>query len=113
MSRRHRNGELVPIPRVELRAHARAERQRISTELTQLALRTTPDEFDAMDEPAIGFKSLHHHDAERAKAQAERARRGRRHWKQKAWKRRTMMRRVKAMAERAENPLAVPALPGS
>jgi hypothetical protein len=41
----------------------------------------------------------HHHDAERAKAQAGRAG-GQRHWKMKMWKRRTTVRRAKAQAFR-------------
>jgi hypothetical protein len=41
---------------------------------------------------------LHHHDAERAKADA--ARRPVRHWKTKMWKRRTAVRRAKAQAFR-------------
>lgn len=98
MSQRHRSETAVLLPKQELRAHAHAERHRIHTELHLLsnALGSTVEVDDA-DEPGVEWKPLHHHDADRARAQVSRS--GKlRHWKRKEWKRRTAARRAKAVA---------------
>ena len=98
MSQRHRSETATILPKQQLRADAHAERHRIHTELHLLsnALGTTVDVDDA-DEPGVGWKPLHHHDADRARAQVSRS--GKlRHWKRKEWKRRTAARRAKAAA---------------
>jgi hypothetical protein len=99
MSRRHRS-ESVGLPPEELRAHARSERHRIHSELHLLssAVGVTIERDDA-DEPGPAWKPVHHHDAERGRAGSQRSDQFR-HWKQKAWKRRTLVRRRKAEAVR-------------
>ena len=52
---------------------------------------------DEADEPGIGFKPAHHHDADRARAKSRGDGKGR-HWKRKEWKRRTAQRRARAIA---------------
>ena len=103
MSTRHRSAELITPARVELRAHARAERHRVNTELHEVtsALAAGLPPEDAL-EPGMAWKPVHHHDADKAKDQvgAGRRRRALRHWKVKAWKRRTTLRRAKASAFR-------------
>jgi hypothetical protein len=100
MSRRHHLVEQAPLARVESRAKARRERQRISAELTQLAGAVAAVEPDDVDEPGPAWRPPHHHDAERAKKALGDANRQRRHWKQKAWKRRSAQRRAEALAWR-------------
>ena len=97
MSRRHRSESVVLPPKEELRAHARGERHRIHSELHLLssAVGVTIETDDA-DEPGPGWRPLHHHDAERGRAEMKRT--PLRHWKQKSWKRRTIVRRQKAAA---------------
>ena len=105
MSQRHRNQEAAPLPKVELRAHARGERHRITTELHSVAdLVSSGLEPDDVEEPGAAFKPVHHHDAEKALKKA--SGRPQRHWKVKDWKRRTSVRRAKAKALRfaAEQP---------
>ena len=98
MSTRHRSQEVAPAPRVELRAHARSERQRINSELHAVATQVTGGlEPEDTWEPGAEWKPVHHHDAERAKAKA--GKRPMRHWKVKAWKRRTAERRAKNAAQ--------------
>jgi hypothetical protein len=98
MSRRHHPVELAPLPRVEHRARARAERQRITAELSRLAKAVTElDTPDDATEPGAAWRPPHHRDAERAKRRLLDGRR-RRHWKQKAWKRRSAQRRAEARA---------------
>ena len=97
MSTRHRSQDLAPQPTVELRAHARSERQRINSELHAVAgLVSTGTEPDDAAEPGAAWKPVHHHDPERAKAKL--SKRQLRHWKVKAWKRRTADRRAKNLA---------------
>jgi hypothetical protein len=80
-----------------LRAHARSERQRISSELHAVADMVSGGvEPDDASEPGAAWKPVHHHDAERAKAKV--AKRQLRHWKVKAWKRRSADRRAKNLA---------------
>jgi hypothetical protein len=102
MSNRHRNLEAVPTSRAELRAHARGERHRISTELHSVATAVASGglEPDDADEPGAAWKPEHHHDADRAKAKLASSRRRLRHWKLKSWKRRTAERHAKAQALR-------------
>ena len=97
MSTRHRSQDLAPQPRAELRAHARSERQRINSELSAVAnLVSKGLEPDDTVEPGAEWKPIHHHDPERAKAKSARPRL--RHWKVKAWKRRTAERKAKNAA---------------
>lgn len=99
MSTRHRSQDLAPQPRAELRAHARSERQRINTELHAVAQVVSGGiEPDDASEPGAAWKPVHHHDAERAIKKLEKRRL--RHWKVKAWKRRTAMRQAKNAAFR-------------
>ena len=98
MSQRHRSDSAAILPKQEIRAHAHAERHRIHAELHLLsnALGSSV-EIDDADEPGVGWKPLHHHDADRARAQV--TQQGRlRHWKRKEWKRRTAARRARAVA---------------
>jgi hypothetical protein len=99
MSSRHRSQELAAPDRTELRAHARGERHRISSELHAVANQVASGlEPDDTHEPGAAWKPVHRHDPERAKAQLRPTRL--RHWKLKAWKRRTTARRAKAQAMR-------------
>jgi hypothetical protein len=101
MSQRHRSDVVAPLPRQELRAHAHAERHRIHSELHLLSTAVgTVVEIDEADEPGVGFKPVHHHDADRARAKV-RGEGKTRHWKRKEWKRRTALRRARAVALRA------------
>ena len=102
MSQRHRTTEVPLPPKQELRAHAHGERHRIHVELHQVA-QTVSAGYDADDvhEPGPAWVPVHHRDAEVAKAKLSKARgRGRRHWKTKMWKRRTLMRQARANAFR-------------
>ena len=92
MSQRHKGQDTPRISKVELRAHAHAERHRVKGELhaiTNAVGRTI--ETEDCDEPAVGWKSVHHHDAERETNETS-GRRVFRHWKVKHWKRRTALR---------------------
>jgi hypothetical protein len=99
MSQRHRNSEFVPPSTVDVRAHARGDRNRINSELhlvtEQLSAGLEPDD---VLEPANGFKPNRHHDADKGKAMA--AGRPQRHWKVKDWKRRTNQRLARIRAQR-------------
>ena len=99
MSKRHRGDELAALSKVELRAHAHAERHRIKGELPAIATRVGRScEPDECDEPAIGWKPVHHHDDHHAKERS--THHGRlRHWKMKEWKRRSTTRRQRAQQE--------------
>lgn len=95
MSQRHRSIDSAFPPKMDLRAHAHNERHRINSELQAVAARVSAGlEPDDVEEPGMGWKPLHHHDAEVAKARS--GRRRARHWKLKMWKRRTALRRAKA-----------------
>jgi hypothetical protein len=101
MSQRHRTVEVPLPPRQELRAHAHGERHRIHSELSQVATLVSAGTDPAdCHEPGAAWKPVHHRDAEIAKTKLAERRRGRRHWKTKMWKRRTMMRRARAEAFR-------------
>lgn len=101
MSSRHRSTDTAPAPRAELRAHARGERHRINTELHSVTHQVSSGlEPDDADEPGAAWKAVHHHDSEKAKALVAKRRRGLRHWKVKAWKRRTAQRQARAEAFR-------------
>jgi len=99
MSNRHRNSEVVLPATVDVRAHARGDRNRINSELhlvtEQLSAGLEPD--DVM-EPANEFKPNRHHDADKGAAKA--AGRPQRHWKVKDWKRRTNQRLARIRAQR-------------
>ncbi|HEY8093245.1 MAG TPA: hypothetical protein VID93_05660 [Acidimicrobiales bacterium] len=101
MSKRHRDGDLVLPPRAERRAHARSERHRVTTELAEVVEQVSGGvEPDDAPDPGVGYRPIHHRDPARAKEDRGQARRRRRHWKLKMWKRRTSMRMVKARATR-------------
>lgn len=102
MSNRHRSADQAPVPKAEIRAHARGERHRITTELHNVAERVSGGlEPDDVEEPGAEFKPVHHHDADKARKKAN----GRplRHWKVKDWKRRSAVRRARARALRLAN----------
>jgi uncharacterized protein YecT (DUF1311 family) len=95
MSQRHRSQDVAQPPKVELRAHAHNERHRINSELSAVAMQVTAGyEPDEVHEPGRAWVPEHRRDAEKAKKQA--AGGSLRHWKVKAWKRRTTVRRAKA-----------------
>ncbi len=100
MSQRHRSQDVAPPPKMDLRAHAHNERHRINSELhavaTQLSAGYEPED---VHEPGRAWVPEHHHDAEKAKAQASRSG-APKHWKMKMWKRRTTVRRARAEAFR-------------
>jgi hypothetical protein len=99
MSQRHRSQEAAPPPKMDLRAHAHNERHRINSELSSVAAQVSAGYApEDVHEPGRAWVPMHHHDAERAKAQV--GKRGKRHWKMKMWKRRTNQRRMKAQAFR-------------
>jgi hypothetical protein len=99
MSQRHRNSEFQLPPKQELRAHAHGERHRIHVQLDQLAheLSSGTDPVD-VHEPGEAWKPMRHRDAERAKTKLAKAKRNRRHWKTKMWKRRTVLRQKRIAA---------------
>jgi hypothetical protein len=98
MSQRNRSETVVLPPKTELRAHARGERHRINTELHATANELCGGlEPDDTIEPGAAWKPIHHHDADRAKADLS-GQGGKRHWKMKMWKRRSAARRAKAEA---------------
>jgi hypothetical protein len=104
MSKRHRSTETVLPPREERRARARSERQRINSELADVAEVVSAGlEPDDVEEPGRSWKPVHHRDPDRARAAVEPGakQRRRRHWKLKEWKRRSAVRRAKAEAERS------------
>ena len=99
MSQRHRNSEFVPPSTVDMRAHARGDRNRINSELHLVTEHLSAGlEPDDVLEPANEFKPIRHHDADKGKAMA--AGRPQRHWKVKDWKRRTNQRLARIRAQR-------------
>lgn len=107
MSRRNRPDEGVEAARMEQRAHAKAERHRVNTELHSVATAVLGGvEPDDMVEPGPAWRPVHHRSSEKAKAKLASSKRRRRHWKVKAWKRRTELRRDRARAEKAVGELA-------
>ncbi len=94
MSRRH-SPVLTALSEPEVRAHVRAERQRVRASLERLA------GFDAdddrwPDEPGIAYRAPRHHDPERVRTHGRDASR---HWKQPFWKRRTSVRQSRLRSE--------------
>jgi hypothetical protein len=99
MSQRHHMQEAAPPPKMDLRAKAHNERHRIHSELSSVAIQVSAGlEPDDAHEPGRAWVPLHHHDAERARLRAAKARP--RHWKMKMWKRRTKVRQERAEAIR-------------
>ena len=68
-------------------------------QLDQLAheLSSGTDPVD-VHEPGEAWKPMRHRDAERAKTKLAKAKRNRRHWKTKMWKRRTALRQKRIAA---------------
>ena len=101
MSQRHRATETPPPPKREVKAHAHGERHRIHVELNQVA-HLVSSGLDPADvhEPGRAWRPSHRRDRELAARKDERARRPVRHWKTKMWKRRTSIRRQRALALR-------------
>jgi hypothetical protein len=99
MSRRTEELTITP-DRTIVRAQARNERHRVHSQLHAVEGLLTSAEPDEIEEPGVGWKPIHHHDAERAKAKLAGTKRKRRHWKMKEWKRRTQLRRRRVLAER-------------
>lgn len=100
MSKRHRSADQAPVPKAEVRAQARGERHRITTELHSVAGQVSGGlEPDDVDGPGAAFKPVHHHDVERATKKVAGSR-DLRHWKVKDWKRRTALRRKRVEAYR-------------
>ena len=96
MSNRHRSQDSVPVPRMEVRAHAHNERHRIGAKLHQVAdLISNGVDADDVLEPGPEWKPTHHHDVEKATRKSEKEIK---HWKSKAWKRRNAVRKAKAQA---------------
>jgi len=99
MSQRHRGVEAVPPHKMDFRAHAHNERHRIHSELDAVAAQVSAGvEPDAVHEPGRAWVPTHHHDPERAKADA--GNNTKRHWKMKMWKRRTSVRKARNQAFR-------------
>lgn len=93
MSRRH-SPALSALTEPELRARTRAERQRVRAALATASIHAMFDD-DAPDEPGVEFRAPKRHDPERVRTHG---RDQTRHWKQQFWKRRTTVRRAKALA---------------
>ena len=100
MSQRHRNQDLAPSPRAELRAHAHNERHRVNSELhlAEEAMRHGLEPLD-VEEPGPEWKPVHHHDANKGAAKSRRQ--PVKHWKTKEWKRRKGIRKSRAAAWQA------------
>ncbi|MEM1331912.1 MAG: hypothetical protein AAGG08_00515 [Actinomycetota bacterium] len=100
MSQRHRDTELFPPLREELRAAAHSERHRIHVELQSVAQSACAGGIDPEDlhEPGTAWKPPKHHDAEVAKSKLAKRSRTKRHWKTKSWKRRTQLRQQRVEA---------------
>jgi hypothetical protein len=101
MSKRHRASEAAPPPQKERRAHARAERHRVHTELADVADQVSGGvEPDDVVEPGVEWRPEKHHDPAKVLAEPGTKRRRKRHWKLKMWKRRSALRKAKAQAEK-------------
>lgn len=96
MSHRHDPDDLRD--RAGIAGHQRSERQRIKTDLHSLCGPVADDEVDDLDDPGPAYRTEAHHRPERA-AKSRRDRFA--HWKQKAWKRRTLERARRVAAEEA------------
>lgn len=87
----------VAVPREEVKAHAHSERNRIRRELAEaVKMLDSGIEADLVDEPGVGWKVEKRHGYQPETIEDRRQKR--RHWKQKAWKRRTMNRKRRAAA---------------
>lgn len=96
MSKRHRGDNVAPLTKAELRAHAHGERHRIKGELHALAASAGHSrDVDECDEPAVGWKPVHHHEEHHVAEKVSQQRRLR-HWKMKEWKRRSTARKQRA-----------------
>ena len=95
MSQRHRNQDLAPVPRADIRDHAHNERHRIHSKLhlAEEAMRHGLEPID-LEEPAPNWKGVHHRDAAHS---TKRRRTPLKHWKTKDWKRRKAIRRQRAI----------------
>ena len=94
MSQRHRSQDSAPAPKMDLRAHAHNERHRINSELQAVAAQVSAGyEPDEVHEPGRAWVPAHHRSR---KVEGATPGRTLRHWKVKAWKRRTNVRRAKA-----------------
>ena len=94
MSQRHRSAEVAPPPKMEQRAHARGERNRINSALSAVTMEVRAgSEPEDVHEPGPSWVAAHHHDAQRARPDGRK-----RHWKLKMWKRRTRLRMARAQA---------------
>ena len=97
MSQRHRDSDVPPPVKQELRAQAHSERHRIHVELQSVAQDVSGGlEPEDVHEPGAAWKPEHRRDAEVAKTKVAKKSRTKRHWKTKAWKRRTTVRKQKA-----------------
>ena len=98
MSQRHRSQEAAPPPKMDLRAHAHNERHRINSELQAVAAQVSAGaEPDEVHEPGPAWVPDHHR---HLKAREDTSPKRLRHWKVKAWKRRSSVRKAKAQAAR-------------
>lgn len=99
MSQRRRTTDVSPPPKEEQRAHHHGERHRIHVELQDVANQVSAG-LDPEDchEPGAAWKPAHHRDPDVAKEKA--AKKPKRHWKLKMWKRRSATRQAKAEAAR-------------
>lgn len=97
MSARHRNQDLAPVPRADVRAHAHNERHRVHSEL-HLVTEAVGHGVEPIDvvEPGPAWKPVHHHDPKKGVEKSRRA--AFKHWKTKDWKRRKARRRARAEA---------------
>jgi hypothetical protein len=101
MSQRHRTSDDSLPPREEVSAHKHSERQRIQSELKNVAHQVSSGmDPEDVHEPGAAWKPSHHHDAEVAKTKLLKRKRSGRHWKTKMWKRRSAMRQARAQAIR-------------
>jgi hypothetical protein len=98
MSRRNRSEDVPMTAWEERRAHAKGERHRIAAELHAVAVHVdTRSGIDDAIEPGPAWKPDHHHSADVAKKQAA-STSSLRHWKSKAWKRRSAARKERNLA---------------
>ncbi|CAB4868170.1 unannotated protein [freshwater metagenome] len=99
MSQRHHTQEAAPPPKMDLRAHAHNERHRINSELQAVASQVSNgSEPEDVHEPGRAWVPEHRRDAAKGKASAMKS--VPRHWKMKEWKRRTTVRKAKAVVTR-------------
>ncbi|HAP76931.1 MAG TPA: hypothetical protein DCR14_12695 [Acidimicrobiaceae bacterium] len=96
MSQRHRSQDSAPVPKMDMRAHAHNERHRINSELQSVAAKVSAGyEPDEVHEPGRAWVPEHHRTRK-----ASGGGKSLRHWKVKAWKRRSTVRKAKAQAMR-------------